>query len=155
MPHKTALIVVFVTALIVALCTGTLFATTPSVWTYSGVLLGNLTHLDHSYAIGVTGFLCGIGPSLLSDRSTPMLMMFLASCLICVGWLLLFLAARSIIQVSWIVIGLFYFFVGMGSETVLLCAVSTVALNAQRGNRGTVTGAIVAASGAGALLWSG
>lgn len=155
MPHKTALVVVFVTALIVALCAGTLFAITPSLWTNSAILLGNITHLDHSYAIGVSGFFSGIGPSLLMERSTPMLMLFMASCLIFVGWLMLFLAARSIVQVSWIVIGVFYFLVGTGSETCILCSVTTVSLNAARGNRGTVTGAVVAASGMGALLWAG
>jgi hypothetical protein len=135
MPYKTAVIVVFVTAMVVAICAGTLMALTPNVWNFSSQLFLhqrggiNSTSLHHAYAIGVSGFFVGIGPAFLSERTTPMFVMFIAACLVALGWLLLFLCARSIISVPWAVVGLFYFFIGLGSFAAIISSVSTVSLN--------------------------
>lgn len=155
--HKTAALLSFLAAMVASLSSGTLFALTPGVWEASATILNDTDtgHLQHAYAVGVGGFFCGVSPVLLTN-STPMLLSLAASVLVALGWMLLFLSAvHTLAWVQWPLAGLFYLFVGVGSYTAIICACTTVSLNAPRGNRGTMIGAVVAAVGVGSLLWAG
>ncbi len=80
MPYRTSLAVVFFSALVAVLCSGSVTVYAPEIWESAA----NKTALsDEQFRVGMSG--AGVGlmlafvPGLLVDRSTPMLCAFLFS----------------------------------------------------------------------------
>ena len=152
--YRSSLVLVFVTALTVAVCAGAVVAFTPDVWV--AVAVGaNVTTTEMQIALtgGGLGFFSGLLPGLIADKLTPMLAAFFFSGGACLGWFLLFWVSRGDLHVAWPLLGLFFFIVGQSCIGMVTLGLRMVAHNAPRSRRGFISGSIIAAVGAGMLLW--
>lgn len=154
-PYRTALVLVFFTAIVVGLCAGSYGATTPLVWSQVAER-NNITQTELRWAMtgGSIGLFFGPVAGLVVDNLTQMLGQFLFSALCFCGYFCCFWSSHGPLIVTWVELGALFFVIAQSAWGATMSGVVVVCHNAPDSRRGFVCGCLVGSFGAGVLVWS-